>query len=103
MQFLHFAQVSQGAGAPNPFMMQVILFGGMIAIFYFLLIRPQKKRQDDHKKMVESLKKNDEVITVGGIYGTVVNVKDDRVVVRLDDNVKVEFQKSAVSTIIKKS
>ena len=71
-------------------------------IFYFLLIRPQKKAQEDHKQMLSGLKKNDEVVTSGGIHGTITNVKDHSVVVKIDDNVKVEVDKASV-TRLKKS
>ena len=86
-------------GAPgNPLLnlMPVIL---IFIVFYFLLIRPQKKTQDEHKKMVAGLKKNDEVITAGGIHGTIMNVKDNTVTLKVDDNVKVEVQKSSVMTM----
>lgn len=102
MNFLPIAQVAPAAGAPNPLFMQMILMAMIFAIFYFLLIRPQKKKQQEHEKMLSGIKKNDEVITIGGMYGTVINVKDNSVVLRVDDNVKVEFQKSAIA-IIKKS
>ena len=72
-------------------------------IFYFLLIRPQKKAQDEHKKMVASLKKNDEVITAGGIHGTIMNVKDNSVTLKVDDNVKVEVQKHSIATMKRKA
>ena len=75
----------------------------IFVIFYFLLIRPQKKAQDEHKKMVASLKKNDEVITSGGIHGTIVNVKDHTVTLKVDDNVKVEVQKGSISTMRRKA
>lgn len=81
-------------------LMPVIL---IFVVFYFLLIRPQKKAQDDHKKMVASLKKNDEVVTAGGIHGTIVNVKDSTVTLKIDDNVKVEVQKSSISTMKRKA
>ncbi|MFA5147046.1 MAG: preprotein translocase subunit YajC [Candidatus Omnitrophota bacterium] len=81
-------------------MLPIIL---IFIIFYFLLIRPQKKAQDDHKKMVASLKKNDEVITSGGIHGTIVNVKDHSVVLKVDDNVKIEVQKSSISVMKRKT
>jgi len=86
--------------AANPIMslMPIII---IFIIFYFLLIKPQKKAQEDHKKMVSSLKKNDEVVTSGGIHGTIVNVKDATVVLRIDDNVKIEIQKSAIGTLKK--
>ncbi len=73
----------------------------IFVIFYFLLIRPQQKKQSEHQKMVSELKKNDEVITIGGIYGVIVNVKDTTVILKIDDNVKVEIQKSAVASLKK--
>jgi preprotein translocase subunit YajC len=71
----------------------------IFVIFYFLLIRPQKKAQEEHKKMIAQLKKNDEVTTSGGIYGTVMNVKDKTVTLKVDDNVKIEVLRSAIATV----
>jgi preprotein translocase subunit YajC len=68
-------------------------------IFYFLLIRPQKKAQDNHKKMIAALKKNDEVVTSGGIHGTIVNVKDAVVTIKVDDNVKIDIEKSCIAKV----
>ena len=70
-------------------------------VFYFLLIRPQKQKQIEHQNMVSNLKKNDEVITNGGIHGTIVNVKENSVVLRVDDNVKIEVQRGSVATVKK--
>ena len=78
----------------------MILMGAMFAIFYFLLIRPQQTKQKQHQKMLESVKKGDRVLTSGGIYGSVVGVKENVVVLKIADNVKVEFAKSAISHII---
>ena len=75
----------------------IFIFG----IFYFLLIRPQQKKQKEHGKMIGELKKNDEVVTNGGMHGTIVNVKDTTFVVRVDENVKVEINKSAVAYLKK--
>ena len=88
--------------AANPLLnlMPIVL---IFIIFYFLLIKPQKKAQDDHKKMVASLKKNDEVVTSSGIHGTVVNVKEHTITLKVDDNVKIEIQKSSVGTIKRKA
>jgi preprotein translocase subunit YajC len=88
--------------AANPLLnlMPVIL---IFVIFYFLLLRPQKKAQTEHKKMIASLKKNDEVITSGGIHGTIVNVKDHTLILKVDDNVKVEVQKNAIATMKRKA
>ncbi len=68
-------------------------------IFYFFIIKPQKDKQKQHKDMVENIKKNDEIITAGGLHGTVVNVKDKTIIARFDDNVKIELDKEAVSTV----
>ena len=73
----------------------------IFAIFYFLLIRPQQKKQREHQKMVSELKKNDEVVTNGGIHGTVVNVKDTTLTLRIDENVKVEVNKNAIAYLKK--
>jgi preprotein translocase subunit YajC len=71
----------------------------IFVIFYFLLIRPQQKRQKEHQRMMESIKKGDHILTSGGMHGTVVGVKDNIVVVKIAENVKVEFAKSAISHI----
>ena len=88
------------AASPLVNLMPVIL---IFIIFYFLLLRPQKKAQTEHKKMIEGLKKNDEVITSGGIHGTIVNVKDHTIILKVDDNVKVEIQKNAIATMKRKA
>ncbi|MFH0877994.1 MAG: preprotein translocase subunit YajC [Candidatus Omnitrophota bacterium] len=72
-------------------------------IFYVVLIRPQQKQEKDFKKMVAGLKKNDEIVTVGGVHGTIVNVKDKTFVVRVDDNTRFEIDKSAVARIEKQA
>jgi len=90
-----------GSGSANPFM-SLVPFLLVILIFYFLLIRPQQKRQKEHRLMVESLGKGDKVITSGGIHGTVVGVKEDIVVVKVADNVKLEISKSAVAMVKQK-
>lgn len=87
----------------NPVQSQLIAIILIFVVFYFLLIRPQKKVQEAHKKMIASLKKNDEVITTGGIHGTIANVKDTTVTLKVDDNVKVEIQKSCIASIRRKA
>lgn len=66
-------------------------------IFYFLLIRPQKEKEKQHKKMLTGLNKNDDVVTTGGIHGTIVNVKDKTIILRIDENVKIEIEKNCVA------
>ena len=75
----------------------------IFVIFYFFLIRPQQKRVKEHKLMVESLKRGDEVITSGGIIGTVDRVmEDDRIEVTIGDNVKVQIIRSTITSLLKK-
>jgi len=72
-------------------------------IFYFFLIRPQQKRVKDHKVMVDSLKRGDEVITSGGILGTVDRVmEDDRIEVIIGENTKVQIIRSTITSLLKK-
>ncbi len=85
-------------GGPSAFSMLLPIVG-MLAIFYFLLIRPQQKRQKEVQKMIAALRKGDRVVTASGLYGTVAGLKDDIVVVKIADNVKVEMLKSAISAV----
>ena len=77
----------------------LIPFGLIILVFYFLIIRPQNKKQKETQAMLSSIRKNDRVTTIGGIRGVVQAVKDDTVIIKVDDNVKLEFSKSAVSAV----
>ena len=81
----------------------LVTFGLVFAIFYFLIIRPQNKRQKETKQMLENLKKGDRVVTIGGIRGTIFSMKDDAVVLKVDDNTKIQFSKSAISSVVDKS
>ena len=73
----------------------------IIVIFYFFLIRPQNKKQKETEKMLAALKKGDKVITIGGIHGTISSVKEKTVIVKVDENVKLEFNRSAISSVEK--
>lgn len=86
---------------PNPIVNMLPLFLIFI-VFYFLLIRPQQKKQKEHEGMLKKLDKNDEVVTTGGIHGTIVNVKDSTVILRIDDNVRIELQKNCVAHVKRK-
>jgi len=83
-----------GAGAN---LQTMLLFGGMIMVFYFFLIRPQQKKQKEAKKFRDSLKKGDNVITAGGIYGKVVAVEGETVQIEVDRGMKLKMQKSSIS------
>lgn len=84
----------------NPIIQLVPLFLIFI-VFYFLLIRPQRSKEKEHGKMLAGLNKNDEVVTTSGIHGTIVNVKEKTVILRIDDNVKIEIEKNYVSHVKK--
>lgn len=88
---------SQGGGLMG--LLPIVI---MFVIIYVLLILPQQKQQKKHKEMLNTLQKGDKVVAAGGIYGTVVGVDDQRsvVVLKIDENVKIEVQKSTVSSKI---
>jgi len=71
----------------------------MFLMFQILVIRPEKKKQQEHKKRIDALQKNDRVVTAGGMHGTVVQIKEKTIVLRVDDNVRIEFDKESISTI----
>ena len=79
----------------------LVPFAMMFLIFYILVFRPQSKARKEHEQMVKGLKKNDEVVTNGGIFGTVVNVKPEALTLRVDDNVRIEIEPSAVARLVK--
>ena len=78
------------------------MFGAVILIFYFLIIRPQRKRDKEAKDMLAAIKKGDKIVTIGGIRGTVAIVKENTVIIKVDDNTRIEFNKSAISAVLNK-
>jgi len=90
-----FLLMAQGA-ASSPWASLVPLVI-MLGIFYFLLIAPMRKRQKQQEQMIADLKTGDHVVTAGGIYGTIVGIKEDRLTLRIADQVKVEVTKSSIS------
>lgn len=93
---------SDGAAAGGSMVTTLITFGVIILIFYFLIIRPQKKRDKEAKDMIAAIKKGDKVVTIGGIRGTVAVVKDSTVILKVDDNTRIEFNKNAISAVLNK-
>ncbi len=87
--------------APNAGILNFIPLIFIFIVFYFLILRPQQKKQKEHQKMVMGLKKNDEVVTSGGFYGTIVNIKEKSVVLRIDENAKIEIEKNSIAYIRK--
>ncbi len=96
-QFMPLLQEQTGAQLVS----MLIPFGLIILVFYFLIIRPQNKKQKETQAMLSSIKKNDKVVTIGGLRGVVHAVKDDAIVLRVDDEVKIEFNKSAIASVIR--
>jgi preprotein translocase subunit YajC len=89
---------TQAAAQVNP-ILQLVPFLFIFVIFYFMLIVPQRKQQKEHKNLLANLKKNDEVVTASGIHGTVINVKDTTVILRVDENVKIEVEKVSIAAL----
>ena len=88
-------------GGANTWTMLIVM-PLIILVFYFLVMRPQNKKQKEAKKMLEGLRKGDRIVTIGGLRGTVVSVKDDAVILKVDDTTKLEYSKSAVATVLKR-
>jgi len=86
-------QPAEGGGSPWP---TIIMLVAIFAIFYFLLIRPQKKQQEEHEKMVESLRKGDRVVTIGGIIGEIIHLKEDQLVLKTSGETRLEIERGKV-------
>jgi preprotein translocase subunit YajC len=98
-----FAQAPGGASPQNPMVATLLMFLQLVpilVIMYLLLIRPQQQRQKQTEKMLKALKKGDRVLTSGGIYGTVIGVDETKAVLRVADDIKLEFAKSAVVSVV---
>lgn len=74
----------------------------LLAVFYFLILRPQQKRAKEHKALIDALQKGDEVVTIGGIMGKVTKVADENVAVEIADNIVVQVQKMAIQNVLPK-
>jgi len=85
---------SGGGSAMSLFLMMALIIG----VMYFFMIRPQQKREKQRQKMISELKKGDKIVTSSGMVGTIWGIKDNFVVLKVDDEVKVEFLKTAIST-----
>ena len=109
MNLIDFLLLAQAA-TPGPetpqqpsFLVSMMPLIFVFVIFYFLLIRPQQKRQKDHAKLVATIKTGDKIVTSSGIHGIVANVKEKTLLVKVADNVKIEFDRSSVSAVEKSS
>ncbi len=88
---------AQSAGG-SPFILMALIFG----IFYFVMIRPQSKKQKELRNKVNSLTKGEKVVTIGGIFGTVSNVKEESITIKVDGSTEIEFRKSAIASVVSK-
>ena len=89
-----FVGMAQGASSAWTSLVPLVI---MLGIFYFLLIAPMRKRQKQQEQMIADLKTGDHVVTAGGVYGTIVGIKEDRLTLRIADQVKIEVTKSSIS------
>jgi len=88
-----------GEATPGSTLFSFLPLIAIIAIFYFLILRPQNKKQKETQKMLAALKKGDRVVTIGGIHGVIQSVKESTVIVKVDENTKVEFNRSAIASV----
>ncbi len=84
-----------GAAGAGSMLIPLVL---MFAIFYFLLIRPQQKKQREHREMLKALKTGDQIVTVGGIYGTIVAIDEAKVRLKIAENVKIDVTRSSIAS-----
>jgi preprotein translocase subunit YajC len=92
-------QGAAGAEGTGGMIQMLVPLALVVVIFYFLIIRPQNKKQKETQKMLNSMKKGDKVVTIGGIHGIIQSVDETTVIVKVDENAKVKFLKSAIATI----
>jgi preprotein translocase subunit YajC len=93
------AQPQQQGSMLMSFLPMVLIMGAM----YFILIAPQRKKQKEHEKMMRALQSGDEVVTTGGIFGVITNVKEDRFIVRIAENTKIEVGKGFIQSASKRT
>ena len=97
------AQTPGSAPPPDPtvqMLLALLQFLPILVILYFLMIRPQRQRQKQTEKMLKALKKGDRVLTSGGIFGTVVGLDDNKAVLRISEDIKVEFSKGSIVQVM---
>jgi len=92
-----------GAGGPGSVVQMLLPFAAMFAILYFIVLRPQQKQKADRDRMLNALKKGDRVVTTSGMHGTVVGLGEHTVTVRVADQVKLEFDRSAIGRVLEVS
>ncbi|MGA9115450.1 MAG: preprotein translocase subunit YajC [Bacteroidota bacterium] len=81
----------------------LIMFGLIIGIFYFMIIRPQQKRQKEREKLLGAIKKGDRIVTAGGLHGTIAGVEEKTILLQVAENVKLKLDRTAVTSIVRES
>ena len=97
---MYIVPVLQAAAQQGGIISMVLPIALIFVIFYVFIIRPQNKKQKETQKMIDALKKGDKVVTIGGIHGVISSVKDQTVIVKVDDDAKIEFTRSAIASVI---
>ncbi len=102
LSLLLFAPPVAGQAAPNP-LIQIVPLVLIFVVFYFFMIRPQQKKQKDREKVLDSLKRGDKVVTIGGVHGTVAGIDTEKktVLVQVSDSTKITFDRTAIANIDK--
>ena len=92
-----------GSGGGGSLVSTLIMFGLIIGIFYLMILRPQQKKQKDRQKLLDSVRKGDKVITAGGMHGAVAGLDEKTVLLQVGDNLKMKFERSAITSIIRET
>jgi preprotein translocase subunit YajC len=101
MDFIIAMAPQQGGSSEGGFISTLIMFALIIAIFYFMILRPQQKRQKERQKLLEALKKGDKVVTTSGLHGTIAGLDEKTALIQVSDTVKMKFERSAIASVIR--
>lgn len=96
MNLLNILLMDTGQGQSNP-MGTILMFGSIILVFYFFMLRPQMKKQKDQRKFKDEVKKGDKVVTLGGIHGKIAEIRDSVFILDIENGGKIKVEKSAIS------
>ncbi|HZN53473.1 MAG TPA: preprotein translocase subunit YajC [Methylomirabilota bacterium] len=97
---LAYAASAPPGGGAQSMLPTIIMVASMFAIFYFLLLRPQQKQKQERERMLAAMKRGDRVVTTSGMHGTVTSLSEHTVVLRVADQVKLEFDRSAIGRVV---
>jgi len=100
LAYASFGPPTNGGGGPAGFIQMVVPFAAMFAILYFIVLRPQQRQKADRERMLNALKRGDRVVTSSGIHGTVVGLNEHTITLRVADQVKLDFDRSAVARVV---